>query len=305
MSTRQLLVLLASLASLTTSVVSGEARCPDNVATIRYHSLQNSQISISVTINRSGPFEFMVDTGSQITIIEPSLAAELNLAAMGRVGVTSDVRRAEGEMVRLDLIEAGSGSVEQSLAAVQSLAQIQAANPKIRGILGETFLAHFDVLMDYGHNILCFDATGQMQRDLQGERVPLVTKPDSEWDSPLPQPLLIPVQVGEKSRNRILRLDSGANVPQLYVNTLDSAPWVQRQNALRGQVTGKAAEYFALMPPQDIHIYKHVLRDAVFATPLKTSHNVDFKGEDGLLPTSLFKRIFISYTDHFVILDPR
>ena len=88
----------------------------------------------------------------------------------------------------------------------------------------------------------------------------------------------------------ILRLDSGANVPHLYVNTLDTAPWVQRQSALRGHVTGKAAEYFALMPPQDIHIGQRILRDVVFATPLKTARNVHFAKEDGLLPTRLFKR---------------
>ena len=64
-------------------------------------------MGVSVSINQSGPYEFMVDTGSQITIIEPSLAADLRLQSLGKMGVVSDVRRAEVEMARLDLIETG------------------------------------------------------------------------------------------------------------------------------------------------------------------------------------------------------
>lgn len=148
MSTRQLLVLLAGLVSMSTSAVFGEVQCPGDVETIRYHSLWHSQIGISVTINGSGPFEFMVDTGSMITILEPSLAAELHLMPTGHASVVSDVRRAVVNSVRLDTVAAGRYTVEQSLAAVQSLGQIQAANVRVRGILGENFLSRFDLLID-------------------------------------------------------------------------------------------------------------------------------------------------------------
>ncbi len=268
-------------------------------------------MGISVAINGSGPFEFLVDTGSQITILEPSLAAELHLDPAGHADVISDVRRALVDMVRLDRIEADSESVERSLAAVQSLAQIQAANPMVRGILGENFLAHFDVLIDRAHRILCFDNSGQMQQELRGDRVPLLMKAEAGEDSRVPQSLLIAVQLGNPfrpgntMRQMTLRIDSGANVPQLYVNKLDTALWKQRQNALQGQVTGNAHQFFALMPGQDIHIGKHVVSNVVFATPLKAADNVRFNGEDGLLPTALFNRFFISYADRFVIIDPK
>jgi hypothetical protein len=305
MFTRQLLLSL-SFTLLTPSAVFGEAQCPGNVETIRYHSLAHSQIGVSVSINHSGPYEFMVDTGSQITIVEPSLATELQLSPEGNAGLTSGVRRAEVQLVRLDLAQVGPYSVEQPLAAVQSLAQIQVENPKVRGILGENFLTHFDLLIDQAHSVLCLDKTKQMQKDLQGEHIPLVTKSDGEWNSPLPQPVLVPVRLSESgSRGMILRLDSGANVPQLYVNHLETAPWVQRKSALRGSVTGKSAEYFSLMPRQDVRIGKRVLRDVTFATPVSTNHNVAFAGEDGLLPTALFNRVFISYSDHFAVFDPR
>jgi Aspartyl protease len=304
MSTRQVPIVLA-LTLLTAWVVRGETRCPGNLAPIQYHSLNRSQIGVSVTINRSGPFEFQLDTGSQITVIEPSLATELHTAPEGNVGLVSGVSFAKAELARLELLQMGPYSAERSLVVVQSLAQIQLANPKVRGLLGEDFLTHFDLLIDHTHKILCLDQTKQMQNLLEGERIPMVMKPDEEWDSPYPQPLLIPVQLqGNSSPNMILRLDSGTNVPHLYVNKLETALWVQRLHAIQGHAAGTAVQYFVLMPPRDVHIGKHALSIA-FATPLQTKHNVVLDGEDGLLPTSLFKRVLISYAAHLVILDPR
>ena len=172
-----------ALALLTPCVVFGEARCPADVATIRYHSLGNSQMGVSVTINRSGPYEFLVDTGSQITIIEPSLASALGLEPLGAADVVSVARGTQVDLARLDQIQTGSHEVQQLIVAVQSLAQIQVEDPKVRGILGVNFLFHFDLLIDHAHHILCLDETKQMQQGLAGERIPLVVKPDREWSS--------------------------------------------------------------------------------------------------------------------------
>src|SRR6476620_4698364 len=135
MNTRQLL-LSFGFTLLTTSLVSGESRCPVNVETIRYHSLGNSQMGVAVTINGSGPYEFLVDTGSQITIVEPSLASALGLQSLSAADAFSVARHTKVELAQLDEIQTGSHAVQQLTVAVQSLAQIQVDDPKIRGILG-------------------------------------------------------------------------------------------------------------------------------------------------------------------------
>ena len=305
MTSRQLTYSLA-LSLLTPCVVFGEARCPVNVATIRYHSLGNSQMGVSVTINRSGPYEFLVDTGSQITIVEPSLAKALGLQPLGVADAFSVARHTQVELAQLNEIQTGSHAVQQLTVAVQGLAQIQVEDPKVRGILGVNFLSHFDLLIDHVHHILCLDETKQMQQGLAGERIPMVVKPDRDWNSPFSQPILVNVRLsGNDSRAKMLRLDSGTNLPLLHENQLKTEPWMQMQSALRGHVTGGAVEYFAIMPPQDVRIGRHVVSNVKFAAPVKNRENVVFNGEDGLLPTGLFKRVFVSHADHFVIFDPR
>lgn len=306
MHPRQLIFSL-SLTLLAPYVAFGEAQCPGNIVSVRYHSLERSQIAISVTVNGAGPYEFMVDTGSQITIIEPSLAADLHLQPQATIGVGSVVSNAKADLVVPDLIEAGPYAVHQPLVAVISLAQVQALNPHVRGILGETFLAHFDLLIDHAHKILCFDDAKRMQEDVHGERVPLVEQPNRQSDLPFTQPVLISVHLpGDGSRGTVLNLDSGTNVPLLYANHLEAPPWLQKNHARQGSVVGGgAAASFAVMPTQQVRIGTRIVRQIAFLTPVNTGCIVAKRGEDGLLPTVLFKRVFISYANQFVIFDPQ
>ena len=67
-------LLLASLVSQTLAAARGEAHCPGNVASLTLRLVQGALIVVPIEINHSGPYEFVVDTGAQVTTIEPSLA---------------------------------------------------------------------------------------------------------------------------------------------------------------------------------------------------------------------------------------
>jgi len=306
MKTRQLLLSLL-LSLLTTSAASGEARCPGDVETIRYHSLDHSQIAVSVTVNRTGPYEFLVDTGSQVTILEPSLAAELELKPQGDIVVSAVGNHSQTELVTPDLIEAGPFAVRRPLVVVESLAQIQALHPKIRGLLGGSFLGHFDVFIDYPHKLLCFDETKQMRQKLQGEHVAVVQQSDGQQNLPFPHRLLIPTHIqGEDSRDVLLMLDSESNVPLLYTNNLKTPAWLLKVRTRVGSVAGHGPQVaLTVLPSEEIRIGSRVVREVAFFVPASATSKVVGAGEDGLLPTALFTRVFISYSDHFVIFDPR
>src|SRR5205823_720612 len=101
-------LLFATLLFETVPAAQGEARCPGNVASLPVRQVQSTAIVIPVEVNQSGPYDFMVDTGAQVTSIDSSLAAELHLKPQSVVGVTGAVTYARGALVNLDRLQAGT-----------------------------------------------------------------------------------------------------------------------------------------------------------------------------------------------------
>jgi Aspartyl protease len=304
MSSRYLILFLV-LSLPVPSASFAEPRCPGDIAPVRYHPTRSGRIEISVTIDGSGPYNFIVDTGTQMTIIEPSLAAELHLQPETSAPIISGVRMDRADLVRPGSIEVGHHIVRLPLVAVMSLAQMQGSDPEIRGILGESFLMRFDLLLHLGHRILCLDQTNRMQQKVSGEHIAVIPSADFPNNPEIPQPILIPVRLAEfGSRAVILRLDSGTSAPLLYNHRLvvTASSLAHRRHA---EVAGNAQELFTTLPAQDVHIGKHLLHDVAFATSVDTTGNPVLHSEDGLLPTALFERVFISYANHFVVLEPR
>ena len=117
-----------SLAALALSALHAEPRCPGNVATLALRRIQDDLIVVPVRINRTGPYDFLVDTGSQITTIDPALASDLDLRIEGTTRVSGVRTQSRNAFAFLDLIEAGSHSVPQSLAVIQDIAELKAAD---------------------------------------------------------------------------------------------------------------------------------------------------------------------------------
>lgn len=57
------------LAAATFITLSAEMRCPGNVASVPLQVVNRHQFLIDVSINQSGPYSFLFDTGTQITIV--------------------------------------------------------------------------------------------------------------------------------------------------------------------------------------------------------------------------------------------
>ena len=165
-------ILYLALLALTSTTVFGETECQAISCQYDTTLAGRSYMSISVTLNHSGPYDFLVDTGSEVTIIEPSLAAELHLEPKGTADVVTGLRHTETGVVSPEVIEVGSHPFYGPLLSVASLAQFQARG--IRGILGEDLLMDFDLLIDREKKILCLDPAKEMRESLRGERVSIV-----------------------------------------------------------------------------------------------------------------------------------
>jgi hypothetical protein len=69
----------ASLALIVLPSIAAESHCPGSVVSVTPRFVQHALIVIPVRINQAGPFNFMIDTGSQVTVIDLSLASQLDL----------------------------------------------------------------------------------------------------------------------------------------------------------------------------------------------------------------------------------
>lgn len=299
------LLATVSLAAIILPILEAEQRCPGNVASVTPRFVQRALIVIPVRINQAGPFDFMVDTGSQVTVIDPSLAAELHLKPRGTVGLVSVASYAQASVTVLDSLEANSHVVEKPLAVVQDLRQIQAADPRIRGVLGENFLAHFDLFIDYAHKLLCLDDTTTMRQSVLGEHIPLVPPQNPENELPFTERLVIAVHLsGAGTRQILLQLDSGSDGPILYARSKETGLQWPEHATPQGDTDSKAQQFFAVLP-QEMRIGKRTMNHISFVTPVGVENNVPARDEDGVLPTLLFQRVFICPADHYVVFDPR
>jgi predicted aspartyl protease len=306
LSTRRFQLLAAvSLALIILPVVEAEPRCPGNIASVTPRLVRHALIVIPVRINQAGPFDFMVDTGSQVTVIDPSLASELNLKAQGRVGLVSVANFAQASATVLDTLEADSHVIEKSPAIVQDLRPIQAADPRIRGVLGESFLAHFDLFVDYGHKLLCLDETSAMRDSVRGERIPFIRPQHPDDELPFIERLVVSVHLSGTGKQPILlQLDSGSDGPILYPGSEQREVQALVQSAtLQGANATSAQRALAVLPPQNMQIGNHILTHISFVTPVAVAKNLPRQREDGLLPTVLFQRVFISGRGHYVVFD--
>src|ERR1700731_3340295 len=99
-----------SLAAMTLPTLHSEPHCPGNAASIRFRLIQRSRIIVPVVINRTGPYEFLVDTGTGSTIMDSVLATELHLKTRGSAEVVGVGFSTAASFAYLDLLEAGSHS---------------------------------------------------------------------------------------------------------------------------------------------------------------------------------------------------
>ena len=299
-------ILLAVGFAITSLLTQAQSRCPGNIASLSPRIVAGALLVIPVKVNRAGPFDFMVDTGSQLNVIDPSLAAQLDLKSQGTVGLIAPATYTQASVAMLASLEAGSLVVTKAVAVVQDLGPIQAADPRIRGVLGENFLAHFDVLIDYTHRLLCLDESKDLQRGLHGERIPLVMPKRRVSESPFSERLVISVSLSETGNRQILlQVDSGSDGPILYSGNKDLEEPLLKHAKTRGPQVSQAQRAFAVLPPQDMRVGTRTFRKVSFVTPIITAQNIPGREEDGLLATVLFQRVFISHTDRYVILDPK
>jgi predicted aspartyl protease len=108
-----------------------------------------NRLTVPVQIAGKGPFQFVVDTGADRTVIADDVAATLGLARGARVSVQGIARSVEAETVRLNDLKIGSEVVGALEAPILTRAWLEAD-----GYLGLNALDKRRVAFDFRHQKL-------------------------------------------------------------------------------------------------------------------------------------------------------
>ena len=290
------------LAATIVSTLPAEPHCPGNVASVPLHLPNRHLMVVAVSVNHSGPYNFLLDTGTQFTIVDPVLAAGAPTPQPGRGpgGRIPDSRARIRRAPRPDRRRLPSGRRPEG---IRLRPRPHSVDLHVRGVVGEDFLGHFDMLIDNEHESLS-RRIRRMLADVKGPHIALLGPARAPNGTPALMSLIIMARLSNGERPVRLKLDSGTNVSFLF-NTYRYMPLgLLRSTSVLGSGLDGAQHPFATMPPQDLQIGPLEIPRVSFFTFADSKKDSGTTG-DGMLATGLFRRVFICHTHHFVVLDPR
>jgi Aspartyl protease len=292
-----------SLVGIALPILQAEAHCPGNVASVPLHLVNRYLFVVAVSINRSGPYNFLLDTGTQTTAVDRSLAGELHLNLEGAPVVEGIGFQATASSARLDLLAAGPHAVANQKVVVYDFPSPADGGLPVRGVLGEDFLEHFDMLIDNSHSLVCLDDSGAMRADMKGPHTPLVSPGQAADGIASSRSLIVEARLSDQTGPVRLWLDCGANVSFLFKLSEYLSRKVDRNARLQGMGGNAAQTSYLALPAQDLKVASLKLQNVAFLTPAITQKNLQVAEFDGLLSTWLFRRVFIDHADRFAVLE--
>src|SRR5579871_5078440 len=95
-----------------------------NSTTLPARIIQGYLMVVSVNVNDQGPFDFLVDTGTNTTLIDPALAKQLALQTKDKLHLSSLAKSTDVPRYFLQKFKVGPASVSNLEALAVSLAQL-------------------------------------------------------------------------------------------------------------------------------------------------------------------------------------
>lgn len=176
---------------------------------------QDRRVTIPILIDGKGPWNFVIDTGSQRTVIARDLARELALPARRSVTILSITGRSEAGTVALPDIDFGGGRIRDIEAPV-----LEGENLGAAGLLGLDSLHEKRVTLNF--------RTGQMEIARSGARA-----------RPAPADRNTIVVDARRKRGQLILLDCDVNGMRVAI-MLDTGASVSIGNlALRDRLVAK------------------------------------------------------------------
>jgi predicted aspartyl protease len=257
---------------------------------------------VKVSMNGTGPYDFILDTGANVTLVSPLLFQKLSIPGGKSVTIVTTLGESQHQRAMVEKIAVAGLSVEHLEINTLDGGELGSLKGRIQGVLGENFLKYFDLLIDNEQQTLTLDRTSSLADALTGERLQF-SRFGSFHDAPTSGRIAIQLKVPSYLQKPLLFLvDSGTNTAALY-----PAPGGLALRAMQSPQHGRMSD---LTQSRDCQVQKTSLEIGsstfrgleLVACEGLTRNKVD---TDGLLPTRPFHRFFISHSGGYVIANPR
>jgi predicted aspartyl protease len=256
---------------------------------------------VEVMLNGKGPYDFLIDTGANYSAIQPRLLAQLSIPLKDTVVIDTATHRSMHEReATVDSMSVGGLSVLRMNVCTLDPKVLSRDHQYIAGIVGENFLKHFDLLLSNEKKILVLDRTTRLSESLSGEHLAFSRFGIQDASRTLDRiviELKIPLCYEQSLRCLV---DSGASSPLLF----------PREGQIsRLQVLGSPSTMITLSGERCIVVRAPMIigGNTLPGAEVFACGNVAPKTTDAdcLLPTHLFRQIFISHADSYIIINPQ
>jgi hypothetical protein len=254
---------------------------------------------VEVTVNGTGPYPFVLDTGANVTVISRQLLRNLNVPWVGSVTIAASLGDSPQHRTEAATLGIAGQTVEHIEVNTLDESQLGALEGHVQGILGENFLKYFDLLIDNDHHSFTLDRTTNLANSFEGEHLPLARTGKDHFGATRDR-IVVPLQLALLARPVSFLLDSGANTAMLFP-AKGEAGQVPR-NAGSGSIHSLNMSQNCHVERTRLVIGKQTFQGVVLAACENRTR--DETDTDGLLPTDIFHRLFISHHHDYLIANP-
>lgn len=288
-------------------------------AGVPFRSVRHQLIVVSVFVNEDGPFDFLLDTGTNSTVVIPAVAARLRLRPIGRVSLITVAGSRVVQSARLKKLTLDAKSLEDVEVLIEDLREVRSLDDRVCGVLGQNFLSRFNYLLDYRNRRLIYE--DESAAVCAGARLPA-----AQHEGRLMVTARLASYRTVPRRTLRLLLDSAAtgtlffNQPRRElapdVGLIEGGRLKVSSNigtataqTFRARMLQVGEERFYDLPVALLESGVDSGGDPEVESGVETGAvsgaGISDRVEDGLLPTSLFHAIYFNHRDGHVILNPQ
>ena len=253
------------------------------------HIDESGGVIVPVTIDGSGPFRFLLDTGATHSVVSQSLAGRLSLRAVARTAVLTSTGREWRRVVELNQTAIQAARSERLLASEVTQAQLDAIAHGIDGIIGQDFLFAFNYTLDYRRRRLTWGEGDDAHADVT--RIPLIAQGGR---------YLVQLESHRNAGPLLLVPDSGASGFVAYERNGRTKLALTHAGANMNVQSLSGLQHVRTMMLRTLRLGTLTLKDYPVAV---VPRNPDDAVEgDGLLPLHLFASVTFNAREGYLIL---